>query len=78
MAYTPCFSQFVAIWSYSTVSPELAGNRNTKSKRRHNPKTNAVLGLEKIRFIEETHLTIESDWVTRFEVIGRFPQVAYE
>src|SRR5450432_251284 len=55
----PCFSQFVAICSYNTASPELAGNFNTKNSRRQRPATMAANGLEKIRFMNGTHLTME-------------------
>src|SRR5215472_2183816 len=41
------------------VSPESAGNFSTKKRRRHNPAASAKTGLEKIRFIGATHLTIE-------------------
>src|ERR1700719_1750132 len=41
------------------MSPEFAGNLNTKNSRRHSPAVNATMACEKIRFINETHLTIE-------------------
>src|SRR4051812_45109782 len=41
------------------VSPESAGSRKTKKSRKQRPAANAARGLEKTRFIGETHLTIE-------------------
>src|SRR3979411_2179275 len=65
IAYTWCCSQFVAICSYSTVSPEFAGYFRTKKSRRQTPANNATIGLEKIRFIDESHLTIEGRPIER-------------
>src|SRR6267143_4139901 len=65
IAKTWCCSQFVAICSYSTVSPEFAGNFRTKRSRRQSPAISAAIGLEKIRFIDESHLTIERRAIER-------------
>src|SRR6266404_2912742 len=60
IAKTWCCSQFAAICSYSAVSPEFAGYFRTKKSPRQTPAASAATGLEKIRFIYESHLTIES------------------
>src|SRR5271163_3900550 len=59
MAYTWCCSQLVAICSYRMVSPELAGNLRINSSRKPRPSSNGKIGLEKIRFIDEPHLTMK-------------------